>query len=1011
VAARAARGAVTPEHAPAEGTVLRLLGAPTIEHAGVQVALPNERRSQLLVHLALARDWAGRAELAALLWPDLPDKLAYTNLRKALFRLQAAPWAPAVESRGGALRLRLGTDVEAFESALRDGRAADALAAWRGEPLDGFDDDANEAWTTWLRTERDRLRGAWRGAALAHLGGPIDAAEAIALSARLLAADPLDEAALRAHMDALARAGQGAQARRAYREFTERLERELGLPAGAELREAHDTLVARGASAASTMPAAGGAAAPARRDDGFVGRSAELRRLADLLADDACLLVCITGPGGIGKTRLARRALQANGGAFADGAVFVALDDLTSAQEVGARLARELGLALAARGQALAQVIDALRERRTLLVLDNLEQFGADTGFVDLLLEGAPRVKIVATSRERIASPAAWLLPLEGLPCPEPDDADRIESFDAARLFVAAARRVEPALVPGAEAAAIAEICRRVDGLPLALELAAAWTRVLSCAAIAAELRQGVALLQAADATRPARHAGIEVVFEQSWRLLSAAERDALARLSVFRGGFTPEAARAVAGAPLAVLGALADKSLLRREGARMHLHALVQQLASARLSDEARAQVQGAHARHFHHVLAQARRQAENGDGATLRLLDDDFENCRDAWRWTADHGPVELLKASATCLLNHADYRGRPGDGLALLLEAADAPRVQADATLHARLLSKAAHLQYRMGRYAGAQALATRALAAMGRPHDRETRLQVTIVLASCALQLGRLADARRIYKQALRLAAPEAREHDRAALLDNLALVEKRLGHYDAALQLALESLAQHRRIGDSAGFALCLNNLGSLHLARQDAAAALGPLREGLSICERDGLAGTRGFVLANLAVASLRIGDLDAAADYTRRGIDCAQISGNRSVLAWMHEQAARLAMRQGRPDAARAALAAAATLALDTGAATLKVGALQVFGEILHAQGEADAARRLLDCAARHPLTSAPERDELHAQLARWGGPPAPARSAIDLDELVRRIADEAEVGHAPLTALLRET
>ena len=135
-----------------------------------------------------------------------------------------------------------------------------------------------------------------------------------------------------------------------------------------------------------------------------------------------------------------------------------------------------------------------------------------------------------------------WLLPLEGLPCPEIEDQDHFEAFDAVRLFVQAAQRVEPALVPAVEAAAIVDICRQLEGLPLALELAAAWTRVLSCDAIAAELRQGTELLHAADAAHPARHASIDVVFDQSWRLLSPIERDSLSRLSVFHGGFSAEA-------------------------------------------------------------------------------------------------------------------------------------------------------------------------------------------------------------------------------------------------------------------------------------------------------------------------------------------------------------------------------------------------------------------------------------------------------------------------------------
>ena len=186
------------------------------------------------------------------------------------------PWARGIESQGGALRFEADTDVSAFESALREQRIADALPMRRGELLAGFDDDQSEAWSSWLGFERDRLRVAWRDAALDHLAADIDAAEGIDLSARLLDADPLDEAALRAHMSWLARSGQSARARQVYREFVERLEEDLGLAPGAELRALHDSL---GTTAVVPAPACDDRAREAS-DAGFVGRTVELRRIA-----------------------------------------------------------------------------------------------------------------------------------------------------------------------------------------------------------------------------------------------------------------------------------------------------------------------------------------------------------------------------------------------------------------------------------------------------------------------------------------------------------------------------------------------------------------------------------------------------------------------------------------------------------------------------------------------------------------------------------------------------------
>src|SRR5215207_3976588 len=203
---------------------LHLFGSPAIDVGSGPVALPVERRSQLLAYLALKPTWVGRAELAALFWPEQPQKLAYANLRKTLFRLQAVAWGAPVELKGPTARLVAETDVAAFEAAVRERRLVDALPLGAGELLPGFDAAGGDAWTSWLGFERQRLRAAWRSAALERGAGDIDATEGLALSARLLDIDPLDEAALRLHLQALARAGQPGRARQAYRSFVDRLQ-------------------------------------------------------------------------------------------------------------------------------------------------------------------------------------------------------------------------------------------------------------------------------------------------------------------------------------------------------------------------------------------------------------------------------------------------------------------------------------------------------------------------------------------------------------------------------------------------------------------------------------------------------------------------------------------------------------------------------------------------------------------------------------------------------------------
>jgi predicted ATPase/DNA-binding SARP family transcriptional activator len=984
---------------------LFLFGSPTVEYGGESVALPFERRNQLLAFLALKRSWVGRAELATMFWPDQQSKLAYANLRKILFRLQSLRWAGSIESQGAALRFEAETDVFAFESALREQRLAEALSIRRGELLAGFDDDQSEAWSSWLNFERDRLRVAWRDAALHRLTAEIDVTEGIDLSKRLLDADPLDEAALRAHMSWLARSGQSARARQAYHEFVGRLADDLGLAPGVELHALHDSL------GMPISPASATPTASVKLDADFIGRTIELRRIASLLAQDDCRLLCLVGPGGVGKTRLAQRAMHEFAPGFSDGATFVPLEDIESANELGGRIARELDVRLAGRQEPLDQVIEFLRERQTLLVLDNFEQLAHDASILERLLQACTGLKILVTSRVRLAVSMEWLLPLEGLPCPEAEDQDRFEAFDAVRLFVQAAQRVEPTLVPAVEAASIVDICRQLEGLPLALELAAAWTRVLSCDAIATELRQGTELLHAVDAAHPARHASIDVVFDQSWRLLSQIERDALSRLSVFHGGFSAEAARAIAGASLPVLGALADKSLLRKEGPRF-LHPLVQQLAAARLDDDpVQAATRAAHAAYFHRLLAQLRPLAEAGDRVALQTIDVEFENCRRAWAWSIAEAQADALRLSSKTLLEYCDHRGRSEDGLVLLRAAIESPVAKADGKLDALLLSKASHLAYRLGRYVDAEAMALRALEATRKSRDRATKVQSLSVLGTCALQLGRWDDARRYFKQALEATPPEGQASALAGTLDHLALVEKSLGNYAEALRLSLQSLVQYQRLGDSAEEALCLNNLGSLCLTMREDDAAGVHLRQGLAICERDGIVGTRGYILSNLTELALRAGDLAAAESHAGHAIEVATASGNRAVLSWVKSKVARLAVRLGDNDAARSALAEGLSVALELGSPGLKFDAVESFAELLSAQGEVSCARRVLTYAADHPTASALVRDEIRRRLetlpaAVNATPPWPK---LELDDLLHRIVVESNVAHAPLIDTLR--
>ncbi len=852
------------------------------------------------------------------------------------------------------------------------------------------------------------MHTAWRAAAQQWLSGDIDPNEAIDLAVRLLDADPLDEDALRHYLRWLARTGQATRARQAYQDFASRLRTELGLAPAADLTALLD-------SPGTATPIGKGAVRPSQpaRDDSFVGRAVELRRIGDLLSQNDCRLLSVIGPGGVGKTRLAQRVAQELAARFDSGATFIPLDDLATEAELGGWLARTLDLDLNARGDPLDRVIEALRPAHRLLVLDNFEHLVAGTPVLERILVECPQVKLVVTSRVRLGLTLEWLLPVQGLPCPDEEDVENVEAFDAARLFIRAARRVHPEFTPATEPAAIIDICKQVEGLPLALELAAAWTRILSCSAIATELHRGTELLHARDASHSTRHAGMDVVFDQSWRRLTTVERDALSRLSVFRGGFSAEAARAVTGASLPVLGALVDKSLMRKDGTRLYMHALVQELV-ARRGDEsgAREAAEHDHSRYFLHRTTQSRRTVEDGDREALRWMETEFENLRRAWSWSAAHGAHDQIAASALTLLYFCDHRGRFNEGLSLLDHARATLPEGADSTVRALLMSVAAHFLFRLDRYADAEASAERALAASRGDRDRDATLQCLKVLGSCRVRVGRYADAKRYFRQALGMTTEDTDPHNTGVLYDNLAICEKRTGNFEEALRLSLQSLALHRRSGNVAGEAASLGNLGNLYYELGEPEAARVHLLDGLAVCDRHGLVRTRGIILASLTRVAIRMNALDLADDYAKRAVEIARTVGDRGPESFVRTQRVGLALRRGDVEAARSELAASLAISLAVGSPSLQLAGIAAFAELLRAQGEPGCAFSILRFAAEQSPQGSPERAEMQALLEQWrdAGSAAPSWPGLGLEDLAHRVIAEAGVAFGPLIALLRD-
>lgn len=569
----------------------------------------------------------------------------------------------------------------------------------------------------------------------------------------------------------------------------------------------------------------------------LVGRDAELATVQGLFAEPGCRMVTLIGPGGIGKTRLALQAaaqLQASENAPL---YFVALTSLQSTpahadpaqamEQLAQTLAVTVGAPLEGAACKEDQLAAWLAPRSLTLVLDSMEYLLDGADLLALLLAQAPGLRLLVTSRERLNLHGEWVLEVRGLPAPplpsplQPAETGaQVEAYSAVQLFLHSAQRARVGFLPSSEElVAIARICRLVDGLPLALELAAGWVRILSCAEIADEIERDLHFLSSQARDVPARHRSMTTLFEQSWALLEERERQALSRLAIFRGGFTREMAAEVAGASLPVLSSLVARSLVRRSSEqRYDLHELVRQFALERLRAGGAAHATERALVMAMRTLVRTARPAMIGP-EQMRWLDRvavEQDNLRAALDWCTQAGEIAIGLEIATAMTSYWYQRDVQREGLrrlGALLDAADrlpgdpaTPRAAGSEPLEPHILVDALHgfayLAYEVSEFVLARRRIDEGLEILAQVPSPHLEVGLLNTLGQVLAGMGDLEAARTVLERTLALAPDDGyAERRRGVALMALADVHSLTGEDARAQFLYAASASVWRESGD------------------------------------------------------------------------------------------------------------------------------------------------------------------------------------------------------------------
>ena len=1001
-----------PETAPAAFT-LTLFGPLRISVQGQPLPRLRSRKAQWVLALLALRHGrpVEREWLAGTLWPDADQEQAFANLRPVLSELRRALGGQTerLQSPGRhTLALDLAdadVDVLLFDAAILTKKLPalkQAVSLYVGPLLEG----CTEEWVPQERDSREQdcldALQLLTDAALAEG----DYGAATGYSRRVVSLDPWRDASRRGLMEALDQGGDRNAALQVYREFTELLRSD---PKAApdektsalytRLRsEAKQRTAAPDGIPLAAKPTAAGTPVPTITGHlpypsaGLIGREDERAEVAIRLRRSR--LVTLTGPGGIGKTRLALAVAAEAAPEYADGVWLAALEALPDGAEVAGQIASALHLKEEADRPRLQGLTDHLRTRELLLVLDNCEHvLESASQVVEHLLGECARVRVLATSREALATAGetAWRVPSLAVP-----DSSRSPGAGAARphlllafpsvqLFVERARAAQRdfALTVG-NAEAVAQICVRLEGIPLAIELAAARVTALTVEQIAARLDDYLGLLTGGSRAGLSRRQTLRATLDWSHALMSVPEQLLLGRLSVFAGGWDLAAAERVcagegvgASQVLDLLTGLVNKSLavfeavtaLGRAGGRYRLLEMTRQYAAERLRTAGEPDRIRARHRDYFLTLAEEAEPRLQADEQEVRRLEMESANLWAALAWSeAEVPPTEAGLRLAGALWPFWSVRGEYGEGRQSLRRALERDQGSPNqgsplASARAKALHGAGALAHSQGDYSAAQPLYEESLTLRRRSGDTRGIAESLGGLGNAARDRGDYVTARALFEESQGLFRELGNRGSIAWSLSGLGSMAHSQGDLTAAQALFEEGLGLFRELEEKRGVAWSLNSLGSIAYDRGNSALAQSLYEEGLAIRRELGDRPDIAWSLSSLGDVAHGQGDYASAQGLYEESLSLFRQLGEKRGAAWSLRCLGDVAYEQGHLEPARALYSESLDIRKGLGDRRGIAWSLNGLSKVVHDQGEVGAARGLLEESLHHFLSLGDKR------------------------------------------------